>query len=1504
MSTPSSDPGRGRRRGAWFILAIALALAMPLVVAVISPGPTPGAGGGAPAAEGSSSVALAPHWPTSRLTAQLPGPPRGRTAPTGSASAPHVSGSGRPSAGRTSGGALFTRSGALPEAAPVGESGAGGHARQAGISLTPSNTQPHWACPEGPCEAIVDPPPVRRRGHWALPAGGPLLEGGGEGGGFDPQDLQSAYGIPATGGSTQTVALVEAYGYAAAETDLASYRERYGLSACTKANGCFRKVNEEGVESGYPATESSEWITESALDLDMVSAACPECHIVLVEASSQSVLDLGHAANTAASLGATEISNSYGVPEEACGGTSDCQEYATDYDHPGVLVTASAGDSGYDNYFGGYASPSFPAASPYVLAVGGTSLRKASGSRGWSEAAWLETGRRLGSGGGCSLSEPKPVWQADGGCAHRTDNDVAAVAACETPVSVYSAGNGGWGDYCGTSVSAPLLAAIGAHGSAYARSLPGADAYYHDPGGLFDVTAGSDGECAPAEVEYLCHAEIGYDGPTGEGTPDGPITITAAAPSVATHSASAVAGGSARLNGAVNPSALATSYHFEYGTSTAYGTSVPASGASAGSGTGTSEVSQTISGLQANTTYHFRLVATNSAGASDGQDTSFSTAPPSVSGVSPNSGPAAASNSVTVSGNHFAGATAVNFGSVAVHRIDVESEGRIAVSAPAGTGIVNVTVTTPAGTSETSAADQYRYLLGSVFGFGLNASGQLGIGNTVTAVTTPEEVSNLSEAVSLAGGDSSLALLSNGTVMSWGENFYGELGDGTFALSDVPQKVCAVAVSSCPGGPYLHEVTAVAAGVADSIALLKNGTVVGWGSDYEGQLPGAGANDTDVPVHLCAVSEAPCKPENYLKEVVAIAAGGWDNLALLKNGTVLAWGYNESAELGDGHVSGPELCDENFYQCSRTPAPVLGLSEVAAIAAGTNHNLALLQNGTVMAWGENGSGELGDGNASGPQTCTERKGTYACSSTPVAVAGLSEASAIAGGWGYSVALLRNGKVMTWGNNCEGELGIGVGCGGPEYCPEQRPCSVKPVLVSSLSEVRAIAAGETDSGTLALLQNGSVMGWGGDMYGELGNGERLQSNSPVASCAPYETAPCASHLTGITAVFAGGDHSFAIRAQPPSVSNLSAHAGPVGGGTPVTITGTNFTGASEVKFGSVKATSFEVLSPTQISTVAPAFAGGNAIAEVTVTTPQGTSALSIGDSFIYQPTVSQIEPTGGPAGGGTTVIIHGSAYQGHYLNGAQETPSFVAAVRFGAASATNVEVLSGEEIKATAPHGNGTVDVTVESAGGASAAAPGDQFTYTAQAGSLEFPHWTLAGSLRPRGLAQAITLPAGAFFEGDGELDEQTGVGTIAGSISVPPFTAPLMLFGALPVKLAMTLSAAGPLEGSLTASEPPAGGEALSLPLELDMDISSVTILGLELPAGCSPTQPLALNLAANLTREELTSGGWRFAGSTTLSRFRCEQGFLGPVLAILLTSVLSGPANPYSITISPPAP
>jgi hypothetical protein len=499
-----------------------------------------------------------------------------------------------------------------------------------GISLTPSTTKPRWACPQRACEAIIDPRPIRAARGYALPRG-PQLEGSGELGGYDPQDLQSAYKIPTATASTQTIALVDAYGYTAAEADLAKYRERYGLPACTKGNGCFRKVNEKGEEANYPAN-NEEWELESALDLDMASAACAKCHIVLVEATTELPADTAESVNTAAKLGATEISNSYGYPEEYepfCGKTG-CAEYSKDYNHAGVMVTVSSGDSGYNDHFFGLASPDFPATSPYVLAVGGTSLRKAANSRGWSEEVWNEPTRKIGTGSGCSKFESKPAWQTDKACAKRMDNDVAAVAAVETPVSVYSSLIvGGWEDFGGTSASSPLVAGILAHASAYTRSL-GADAFYEQPGSLFDVTAGSNGSCTPpAEDEYFCHAKLAYDGPTGLGTPDG---VPAARPTAVTEAASVVAPTSATLNAKVNPNGGEVSEcRLEYGTTVSYGLSATCT-PPPGSGETAVAVSASVTGLSENTTYHFRVVAVNAGGTSSGSDQSFKTprAPPSA----------------------------------------------------------------------------------------------------------------------------------------------------------------------------------------------------------------------------------------------------------------------------------------------------------------------------------------------------------------------------------------------------------------------------------------------------------------------------------------------------------------------------------------------------------------------------------------------------------------------------------------------------------------------------------------------------------------------------------------------------------------------------------------------------------------------------------------------------------------------------------------------------------
>ena len=327
------------------------------------------------------------------------------------------------------------------------------------------------------------------------------------GDGYGPSSLQSAYVLPSsTAGSGQTVAVVDAYDDPNAASDLATYRSDWGLPAC--GTGCFSKVNQNGAASPLPsAAGSTGWDVEESLDIDMVSAICPLCHIILVEVSSPSTANLGTGVNSALSLGASYVSNSYGGSESS----SDNSYDASYYNHPGKAIVASAGDNGY--------GVSYPAASADVVSVGGTSLSTASNSRGWTETVWGSSAGGEGTGSGCSADSSKPSWQTDTGCTRRTDNDVAAVADPNTGLAVYDTySQGGWLEVGGTSASSPIVASVYAlAGTPASGTYPGSYIYQHTSN-LFDVTSGADGSCSPA---YLCAGEVGYDGPTGWGTPDG-----------------------------------------------------------------------------------------------------------------------------------------------------------------------------------------------------------------------------------------------------------------------------------------------------------------------------------------------------------------------------------------------------------------------------------------------------------------------------------------------------------------------------------------------------------------------------------------------------------------------------------------------------------------------------------------------------------------------------------------------------------------------------------------------------------------------------------------------------------------------------------------------------------------------------------------------------------------------------------------------------------------------
>jgi subtilase family serine protease len=338
---------------------------------------------------------------------------------------------------------------------------------------------------------------VDSSGRPVSPAGRPVTSSAIPG--KAPADIQGAYKVAGLSSGGRTVAIVDAYGYPNAERDLGVYRAQWGLPACTVANGCLRIINQSG-GSSLPRFNAG-WAGEQALDLDAVSATCPDCRIVLVQASSASLTNLGTAVNTAARQpGVVAISNSYG------GGDLADSSYGRYYNHSGIAVTASTGDNGYQ---GG----SFPASSHYVTAVGGTSLVKDSSARGWHESAWN------GAGSGCTTLNAAPSGQTSAmtACSGRAIADVSAVADPATGLATYAPttkSSSSWAQYGGTSLSAPIVAAVYAlsgNTSGYANTLP-----YGHASGLFDVTSGSNGPCAS-----WCSAKTRWDGPTGLGTPNG-----------------------------------------------------------------------------------------------------------------------------------------------------------------------------------------------------------------------------------------------------------------------------------------------------------------------------------------------------------------------------------------------------------------------------------------------------------------------------------------------------------------------------------------------------------------------------------------------------------------------------------------------------------------------------------------------------------------------------------------------------------------------------------------------------------------------------------------------------------------------------------------------------------------------------------------------------------------------------------------------------------------------
>ncbi len=519
-----------------------------------------------------------------------------------------------------------------------------------------------------------------------------------------PQSLHSAYQLPTetSSSSTQTIAVVDAYDDPTAEADLEVFDSQFGLPPCTAANGCFRKINQEGNTSPLPAVEGG-WASEISIDVQMAHAICQSCHVLLVEANGEGFAQLGTAVNAAANAGATEISNSYGGTE-----TASYAKYASDYyEHPGTVVTASSGDCGYLNKLckGDSVGANFPADSADVVAVGGTSLTESQGV--WTSTVWEE------GGSGCSLVFAAPLWQTTAanfsatGCgSERSIADVAAIGDPNTGVDVYDStleapgAPTGWGVWGGTSVASPIIAAEyalagGSGGVAY----PASTLYSHlgQSGALYDVVAGSNGSC---QGTTACQAAVGYDGPSGVGSPVG-LGAFSLAGSPIDVSPPTVAG-------VAEQGKVLTESHGEWKnepTSFRYQWE-RCNGAGSGCQAIAGATAQTYTLAAADVGSTVRMAESTSNSAGSGGPAASKPTPlvvsdvPDITGLTPSSG--ITGSSVTIEGSALDGGGTLKFGTLEAS-YEILSPTRLQATVPDGAIAGKITLSSPTGTATSKA---------------------------------------------------------------------------------------------------------------------------------------------------------------------------------------------------------------------------------------------------------------------------------------------------------------------------------------------------------------------------------------------------------------------------------------------------------------------------------------------------------------------------------------------------------------------------------------------------------------------------------------------------------------------------------------------------------------------------------------------------------------------------------------------------------------------------------
>ncbi|MFB7605374.1 RCC1 domain-containing protein [Streptomyces gardneri] len=452
---------------------------------------------------------------------------------------------------------------------------------------------------------------------------------------------------------------------------------------------------------------------------------------------------------------------------------------------------------------------------------------------------------------------------------------------------------------------------------------------------------------------------------------------------------------------------------------------------------------------------------------------------------------------------------------------------------------VGLSVPSPAYADSAGGRDIRTAPPGTVVSWGSNGFGQLGDGNTAGSSLVPGRACGnatctvpLQKVVQVAAGNGhSIALLDDGSVLGWGNNGSGQLGDGTTTNRSTSVRVCAVD-EPAPCASFLRGVVSVAVGDVHSFALLTDGTVVAWGSNVIGRLGDGTFVNRTSPVRVCASGAvAPCT--TYLSGITSLAAGFQHTVALRSDGSVFTWGYNGNGQLGNG------------TNIATNVPGVINVNSVVSVAAGTFHSLAARSDGTVYSWG------VGDslGNGSGAETnepvpVCDIGQTAPCSSL------LSGVKSVAAGAQHSLAARTDGTALAWGLNFNGQLGDGTTTSrkAPVRVCAPGGCS------GFLTGVSSVAASISGVHSVALRTDGTVRAWGSNSFGQLGDGTQTSSNSPVRVCAAGQTAPCTRFLEGVTSIGAGEQHTLAVH-QPSAdlATSIAASPEPVANGGTLTYT---------------------------------------------------------------------------------------------------------------------------------------------------------------------------------------------------------------------------------------------------------------------------------------------------------------------------------------------------------------